>query len=76
MTINHQFSDVDVRGALIRAQAAALDAEHQASVGDVLATGDFRGGQRWAATSSRYMRTDKSANSQEQHGQNRRRRRL
>lgn len=28
MTINRQFDDVDVRGALIRAPAALLGAEH------------------------------------------------
>ena len=30
MTINYQFGDVDAHGALIRAQAASLEAEHQA----------------------------------------------
>jgi hypothetical protein len=30
MSIGYQFGDVDGRGATIRAQAAALEAEHQA----------------------------------------------
>lgn len=29
MTINYQFGDVDAHGAMIRAQAAALEAEHE-----------------------------------------------
>jgi hypothetical protein len=29
MTINYQSGDVDAHGALIRAQAASLEAEHQ-----------------------------------------------
>jgi uncharacterized protein YukE len=44
MTINYQFGDVDAHGALIRAQAANLEAEHQAIIRDVLAAGDFWGG--------------------------------
>jgi uncharacterized protein YukE len=44
MTISYQFGDVDAHGALIRAQAAALEAEHQAIIRDVLAAGDFWGG--------------------------------
>jgi uncharacterized protein YukE len=44
MTINYQFGDVDTHGATIRAQAAALEQEHQAIVRDVLAAGDFWGG--------------------------------
>jgi uncharacterized protein YukE len=44
MTINYQFADVDAHGALIRAQAAAMEAEHQAIIRDVLAAGDFWGG--------------------------------
>ncbi|AJK81835.1 type VII secretion protein EsxI [Mycobacterium avium subsp. paratuberculosis] len=35
---------VDAHGALIRAQAASLEAEHQAIIRDVLAAGDFWGG--------------------------------
>ncbi|MCV6987457.1 type VII secretion protein EsxI [Mycobacterium shinjukuense] len=31
MTINYQFGDVDAHGATIRAQAASLEAEHQAT---------------------------------------------
>ena len=31
MSINYQFGDVDAHGALIRAQAASLEAEHQSS---------------------------------------------
>ncbi|WP_125079902.1 WXG100 family type VII secretion target [Mycobacterium sp. P7213] len=44
MSINYLFGDVDAHGALIRAQAASLEAEHQAIVHDVLAAGDFWGG--------------------------------
>jgi len=39
MSINYQFGDVDAHGALIRAQAASLEAEHQSIVRD-----DFWGG--------------------------------
>jgi hypothetical protein len=46
MTITYQFGDVDAHGATIRAQAASLEAEHQAIVRDVLAAGDFWGGTR------------------------------
>ena len=44
MTINYQFGGVDAHGALIRAHAASLEAEHQAIVRDVLAAADFWGG--------------------------------
>ena len=44
MSISYQFGDVDAHGALIRAQAASLEAEHQSIVRDVLAAGDFWGG--------------------------------
>ncbi|ETZ38057.1 MULTISPECIES: WXG100 family type VII secretion target [Mycobacterium] len=44
MSINYQFGDVDAHGATVRAQAAALEAEHQGIVRDVLAAGDFWGG--------------------------------
>ena len=44
MTIDYQFGDVDAHGGVIRAQAAALEAEHQAIIRDVLAAGDFWGG--------------------------------
>jgi uncharacterized protein YukE len=44
MTINYQFGDVDAHGALIRAQAASLEAEHQSIIRDVIAAGDFWGG--------------------------------
>jgi uncharacterized protein YukE len=44
VTINYQFGDVDAHGALIRAQSASLEAEHQAIIRDVLAAGDFWGG--------------------------------
>jgi uncharacterized protein YukE len=44
MSINYQFGDVDAHGALVRAQAGALEAEHQAIVRDVIAAGDFWGG--------------------------------
>ncbi|WP_148305282.1 WXG100 family type VII secretion target [Mycobacterium tuberculosis] len=49
MTINYQFGDVDAHGAMIRAQAGLLEAEHQAIVRDVLAAGDFWGGAGSAA---------------------------
>lgn len=44
MGINYTFGDVDAHGAMIRAQAASLEAEHQAIVHDILAAGDFWGG--------------------------------
>jgi uncharacterized protein YukE len=44
MSINYTFGDVDAHGAMIRAQAASLEAEHQAIVHDVIAAGDFWGG--------------------------------
>jgi hypothetical protein len=44
MTINYQSGDVDAHGALIRAHAAAVEAEHQAIIRDVLTAGDFWGG--------------------------------
>ncbi|MGO9033112.1 WXG100 family type VII secretion target [Mycobacterium sp.] len=44
MSISYQFGDVDAHGATIRAQAAALEQEHQSIVRDVLAAGDFWGG--------------------------------
>ena len=46
MSINYQFGDVDAHGALIRAQAASLEAEHQAIIRDVLAAGVRRCGHR------------------------------
>ncbi|MBS9535425.1 WXG100 family type VII secretion target [Mycobacterium sp. M1] len=49
MTINYLFGDVDAHGATIRAQAAALEAEHQAIISDVVAAGDFWGGAGSAA---------------------------
>ena len=49
MTINYQFGDVDAHGATIRAQSAALEAEHQCIIGDVIAAGDFWGGAGSAA---------------------------
>lgn len=52
MTINYQFGDVDAHGALIRAQATAMEAEHQAIIRDVLAAGDF-----WAAPGRRAARS-------------------
>lgn len=53
MSINYQFGDVDAHGALIRAQAASLEAEHQAIIRDVLAAGDFGAVRvRWPAKSS------------------------
>lgn len=44
MTINYQFGDVNAHGAMIKAQAASLEAEHQAIIRDVLMAGDFWGG--------------------------------
>src|SRR3984957_11234534 len=44
MSISYQFGDVDAHGAIIRAQAASLEQEHQSIVRDVLAAGDFWGG--------------------------------
>ena len=44
MTINYQFGDVAAHGGVIRAQAAAMEAEHQAIIRDVLAADDFWGG--------------------------------
>jgi hypothetical protein len=44
MTINYQFGDVDTHGATICVQAIAFEAEHQAIIRDVLAAGDFWGG--------------------------------
>jgi uncharacterized protein YukE len=49
MTIKYQFGGVDAHGALIRARAASLEAEHQAIVRDVLAAADFWGGAGSAA---------------------------
>jgi uncharacterized protein YukE len=44
MSISYHFEDVATHGATIRAQAASLEAEHQAIIADVLAAGDFWGG--------------------------------
>ncbi|OBH08331.1 type VII secretion protein EsxN [Mycobacterium sp. E1747] len=41
MGTNYQFCDVAAHGALIRAQVASLQAEHEPIVRDVLAAGDF-----------------------------------
>jgi hypothetical protein len=49
MTINYQFGNLDVGGAAIRAQAASLEAEHQAIVRNAAAARDFRGGVGMAA---------------------------
>ncbi|AKN17114.1 hypothetical protein MHAE_02435 [Mycobacterium haemophilum DSM 44634] len=51
--ISYQFGDVDAHGATIRAQAASLEAEHQAIIRDVLAAGDF-----WGGASSSMASTD------------------
>ncbi len=48
MSISYQFGDVDAHGALIRAQAASVEAEHQSIVRDVLAAGD----DFWAGSGS------------------------
>jgi len=91
MSINYQFGDVDAHGALIRAQAASLEAEHQAIVRDVLAAGDFWGGagsvacQEFITQLGRNFQViyeqanahgPKGANRRQQHGQHRQRRRL
>lgn len=44
MSINYHFGDLDAHGATIKAQAASLEAEHQAIIRDVMAAGDFWGG--------------------------------
>ncbi|RBM04463.1 type VII secretion protein EsxI, partial [Mycobacterium tuberculosis] len=49
MTINYQFGDVDAHGAMIRALAGLLEAEHQAIIRDVLTASDFWGGAGSAA---------------------------
>ncbi len=49
MTINYQFGDVDAHGAMIRALAGLLEAEHQAIISDVLTASDFWGGAGSAA---------------------------
>ncbi len=49
MTINYQFGDVDAHGAMIRARAGSLEAEHQAIISDVLTASDFWGGAGSAA---------------------------
>ncbi len=49
MTINYQFGDVDDHGAMIRALAGLLEAEHQAIISDVLTASDFWGGAGSAA---------------------------
>jgi hypothetical protein len=49
MAINHQFGNLDVGGAAIRAQAASLEAEHQAIARNAAAARDFRGGVGMAA---------------------------
>jgi hypothetical protein len=43
VTINYEFGFVNAHGATIRAQPAALEAEHQAIIRDVLAASDSRG---------------------------------
>ncbi|AKN16575.1 putative ESAT-6 like protein ESXI (ESAT-6 like protein 1) [Mycobacterium haemophilum DSM 44634] len=48
-SINYQFGDVDAHGATIRAQAASLEATHQAILASVRDAADFWGGQGSAA---------------------------
>jgi Proteins of 100 residues with WXG len=67
MTINYQFGDVDAHGALIRAQAANLEAEHQAITRDALAAGDFWGGA--GSTACQQFITELGRNFQVIHGQ-------
>ena len=91
MTINYQFGDVDAHGALIRAQAASLEAEHQAIVRDVLAAGDFWGGSGSVACQEFITQLGRNfqviyeqanahgaegADRRQQHGQHRQRRRV
>ena len=45
MTMSYRFGDVDAHGATIRAQAVALEAEHQAIVRDVLPPATFGRGR-------------------------------
>ncbi|SOJ54658.1 ESAT-6-like protein EsxN [Mycobacterium simulans] len=42
--INYQFADIEAHGGTIRAQAASLEAKHQAIVRDAVAAADFWGG--------------------------------
>ena len=91
MSISYQFGDVDAHGALIRAQAASLEAEHQSIVRDVLAAGDFWGGsgsvacQEFITQLGRNFQDDlptgqrprpKGADRRQQHELHRQRRRL
>ena len=48
-SIGYNFGDVDAHGMSIKAVAAALEAEHQAIIADVVAAGDFWGGSGSAA---------------------------
>ncbi|KLO33386.1 WXG100 family type VII secretion target [Mycobacterium haemophilum] len=48
-SINYQFGDIDAHGATIRAQAASLEATHQAILASVRDAADFWGGQGSAA---------------------------
>jgi hypothetical protein len=66
VSIDYQFGDVDARGALIRAQAASLEAEHEAIVRDVLAAEDFWGGAGSVACQQFFQVIYEQANS---HGQ-------
>jgi WXG100 family type VII secretion target len=43
-SLGYHFDDVHSHGALLKAQAAALEAEHQAIMSDVNAAADFWGG--------------------------------
>ena len=91
MTISYQFGDVDAHGALIRSQAASLEAEHQNIVRDVLAAGDFWGGAGSVACQEFITQLGRNfqviyeqanahglegAKRRQQHGQHRQRRRL
>jgi acetyl esterase/lipase len=60
MSISYQFGDVDAHGVTIRAQAMALEAEHQVIVRDVLAAGDFWGGAGSTACQQFIMEDDPS----------------
>ena len=45
MSINYKFGDIDAHGATIRAQAASLEATHQAILASVRDAAEFWGGQ-------------------------------
>lgn len=44
MAIGYHYADVEGHGALLKGQAGALEAEHQAIIRDMTAAADFWGG--------------------------------